>query len=56
MYQLNSIEIESYDDETYAYYVFNCQITNMNNTKDTKKMTIIINQSDGTDFTMSYSF
>lgn len=56
MYSLNSIEIDSFDDETYEYYIFECKISNMENINQSKKMTIIINQSEGTDFTMSFSF
>lgn len=56
LYDINSIEIEEYDKDTYEYYVFNCKITNLRNTEQTKKMTIIINQTDGTDFDMSFSF
>ena len=56
MYELNDIEIDEYDDETYEYYVFNCIITNMRNANESKSMTIIIDQGEGTDFTMSFSF
>lgn len=56
LYDLNSLEIEDYDDETYEYYVFNCKITNMRNTNESKNMLIIINQSEGTEFTISFSF
>lgn len=56
LYDLNSLEIEDYDDETYEYYIFNCKITNMKNINESKNMTIIINQKEGTDFTMSFSF
>lgn len=56
MYDFNVIEIENYDDETYEYYVFNCKITNMQNNNESKNMTIIINQTEGTEFTMSFSF
>lgn len=56
MYDVSSIEIEDYDDETYEYYIFNCEIKNQKNQNESKKMTIIINQGEGTDFTMSFSF
>ena len=56
MYNINDIEILDLDDETYEYYVFSCKITNKRNEKETKNMTIIINQGEGTDFTMSFSF
>ena len=56
MYDLNSIEIEDIDNKTYEYYVFNCKITNMRNNNESKNMTIIINQTEGTEFTMSFSF
>lgn len=55
-YDMNSIEIEDYDKDTYEYYVFNCKITNLRDSDEAKKMTIIINQTDGTDFEMSFSF
>lgn len=56
MYDINGIEIEDFDDETYEYYVFSCKITNKRNENETKNMTIIINQGEETDFTMSFSF
>lgn len=56
MYDINSIEIEDCDNETYEYYVCSCKIKNKRNEKETKNMTIIINQGEGTDFTMSFSF
>lgn len=56
LYDLNLLQIESYDDETYDYYVFNCKITNRRNLNESKNITIIINQEEGTNFTMSFSF
>lgn len=56
LYTLNTIEITDYDDETYEYYVFNCKITNSRNSSESKNMTIIINQGEGTNYTMSFSF
>lgn len=56
MYDCNTIEIKDYDDKTYEYYVFSCKIINMKNTNESKNMTIIINQTEGTEFTMSFSF
>lgn len=54
MYDINDIEIE--DNDTSEYYIFNCIITNKRNESETKNMTIIIDQGEGTDFTMSFSF
>lgn len=56
MYDLNSLSIIDVDDKTYEYYVFSCKITNMRNSNESKNMTVIINQTEGTDFTMSFSF
>lgn len=56
LYDVNSIGLEDYDDQTYEYYIFNCKIINMKNTNESKNMTIIMNQTEGTDFTMSFSF
>lgn len=55
LYNLNNLELEDYNDTDYAYYVFNCKITNIQNSNESKNMTIIINQSEGTDYTMSFS-
>ena len=55
LYEINSLEITDFDDETYSYYVFYCTITNMQNNKESKNFTFIINQSEGTEFTMSFS-
>lgn len=56
LYEINSLEIEDYDDETYEYYVFKCKIINLQNNNESKNMIIIINQSEELDFTMSFSF
>ena len=56
MYDMNSIEIKDVDNETYEYYIFKCQITNLNNEDESKDMIIIINQGEETNFTMSFSF
>lgn len=56
MYDLNTMEIVNTDDKTYEYYVFNCKITNSRNSSESKNMTIIINQGEGTNYTMSFSF
>ncbi len=56
MYATNSIEITEVDRDTYEYYVFNCKLTNEDNKSETKDMVIILNQEDGTNFTMSFSF
>ena len=56
MYNNNSIEIVDYDDEKYEYYVFKCKLINQSNKDSVKYMNVIINQTDGSDFTMSFSF
>lgn len=55
LYDLNSIEIENVDNETYEYYVFECKVTDLRNSTKTKNMTVILNQGEGTDYTMSFS-
>lgn len=55
-YKYNDIEIEEYDDTTYDYIVFNCNLINFNNEKEVKSITIIINQMENGNFTMSFSF
>ena len=52
----SDINIINVDNETYEYYIFNCKITNLKNTSQSKNMTVIINQEEGTNFTMSFSF
>ena len=56
MYDLNAIQIDDADNESYEYYVFSCRIINRKDDSQIKKMTVVINQSEGTDFTMSFSF
>jgi len=56
MYSLNRIEINDYNNETYEYYVFEVILQNMKNTEERKKMTVILNQTESTDFTISFSF
>lgn len=56
MYVLNKIEIEDFDNESYDYYVFEIKLINMKDENQSKNMTVIINQEDGTNFTMSFSF
>jgi len=56
MYNISSVEIDDIEDNNKGVYGFSCIITNMNNTEETKTMTVIINQSEGTDFTMSFNF
>lgn len=56
MYVLNKIEIEDFDNESYEYYVFEIKLINMKDESQSKNMTVIINQGEGTDFTMSFSF
>lgn len=56
MYSLNELEINNAEVEKYQYYVFECSITNKKNNQEKKNMTIIINQTEGTNFTMSFSF
>ena len=55
MYEINNIEINDYDNDTYEYCIFYCKITNKKNKTESKDMTIIINQNEGTEFTMSFS-
>jgi len=55
MYEINNIQINDYDDDTYEYFIFYCKITNKKNETETKDMTIIINQSESAEFTMSFS-
>lgn len=55
-YNLNSIEVKKSDSEKYEYCVFECKLTNMDNIKENKDITVIINIKDGTDFDMSFSF
>lgn len=54
-YNLNSIEVKESDIETYEYCVLKCKLTNMENTKENKDITVIINIKEGTDFDMSFS-
>lgn len=54
-YNLNDLKIESYE-ESQGYYIFNCEIENIKNDDEVKDVTVVINQSEGTDFTMSFSF
>lgn len=54
-YNLNSIEVKESDIETYEYCVLKCKLTNMDNTKENKDITVIINIKEGTDFDMSFS-
>lgn len=56
MYELNSAEITSEDKSDDRYYIFKCKITNLENEKETKKMTIIIHEAEETNYTMSFSF
>ena len=56
MYYLNNIEVEDYNNTKYDYYVFECKIINALNENESKDMVIIINQTDGHEFTMSFSF
>ena len=55
LYNNNSIEIKDVDNETYEYYVFECRVTNLRNSSESKNITIIINQQEGTDYTMSFN-
>ena len=56
MYELNSMEISDFDDETYEYYVFKCKLINLKNKNESKNMTFIINQGENFDFSISFSF
>lgn len=56
MYNLNDIKIIDSDTEKYKYYVYNYKIINSENEQQSKEMTIIINQTEGAEYTMSFSF
>lgn len=56
LYNLNVIEIKDYDVESYEYCIFVCTMANMDNVEEYKVINIIIDQTEGTEFTMSFSF
>ena len=56
MYELNSIEIENFDDSTYEYNIFKCKLINLKNKNESKNMTFIIDQGENFGFSISFSF
>lgn len=54
-YNLNTINIEEYDGETYEYCIFQCKLTNVEDSEKIKKLNAVIFIKEGTDFTMSFS-
>lgn len=56
MYSFNNVEIEESDDKNKEYYVFSVKITNKENKEESKRMTVVIQQTDGIDYKMSFSF
>lgn len=54
-YDTNIAELEEYVDSD-KYHVFKCTIKNSRNKEEIKNLDVIIDQSEGTDFTMSFSF
>ena len=56
IYNLNAIEIKDYEDSKYEYYVCKCDIINMENRDEKKSANIVIDQEEGMDFKMSFSF
>lgn len=56
IYNLNAIEIKDYEDSKYEYYVCKCDIINMENRDEKKSANIVIDQGEGMDFKMSFSF
>lgn len=54
MYLINSVEIN--ESNNSQYYVFKCKLINQENKDNVKDMTVVINQTDGRNFTMSFSF
>ena len=56
IYDLNYINIMDKNKEENGYYVFNCELQNIRNNSETRNMVIVINLTEGTNFTMSFSF
>lgn len=56
IYDLNYINIMDKNKEENGYYVFNCELQNIRNNSETRNMVIVINSTEGTNFTMSFSF
>lgn len=54
MYTLNTVEYEDIDRES-SYITFKCKLINIQNNDETKFITININLTEGTDFTLSFN-
>lgn len=54
VYDINTIEIEDFNQNN-DYYVCNCILTNPKNTKEQKKITIIMKLIDSNNFEMSFN-
>lgn len=54
-YYLNDLNIiEIYQEENYN--LFKCEIINLRNNNESKKLTVVVNIKDGMNYTMSFSF
>lgn len=54
-YNLNEIELLD-SDKRFKNYIFECKITNVENSEETKEMNVIIELKEDMDFTISFSF
>lgn len=55
-FELNNIIINDESESEEGYYIFDCKLQNISNTEETKNMVIVINLTEETNFTMSFSF